>query len=201
MAKLREPVEGSCDRKFPSRAGRPPRGVSTTKAPSPPTCSALPPGISNSPSRNRHHPTPQVQSRRGNQVQEHKPHPTPHMQIGPGFRICNAIDASAADGVDILQTDDGHHFCLLYHLKGVCNMYWGSRHLHIPLSQNEFGRLGKWCDRYYSRDEASPVREVDTCSQSQASNLSARKGRPRGSHGSQGGKITVGGRNAPPPPI
>ena len=41
------------------------------------------------------------------------------MQIGLGFWILNAIDEAAANGVDITYTDDGHQFCLLYHLKGV----------------------------------------------------------------------------------
>ena len=64
-------------------------------------------------------PTPQAYIRRGNQVQEHNPHPTPQMQIWTGFRIRTAINASAADGVDIPHTDNIHHFCLSYHLKSV----------------------------------------------------------------------------------
>ena len=103
------------------------------------------------------------------------------MQIGPGFRIRTAIDAAAADGVDIPQTDDGRHFCLSYHLKVVCNMYCGGRHLHRPLSQIEFGRLGKWRDSYCGGDEVPLVQEVDTCVQIQASTLSARTGSHQGS--------------------
>ena len=63
-------------------------------------------------------PTPQAQSRK-NHAQEHKPHPALQIQIGPGFRIWTAIDETEANGVNIPQTDDGRHICLLYHLKGV----------------------------------------------------------------------------------
>ena len=100
VAELREPAEGSSDRKFPARSGRPPMGDSTTRAPPPPICSSPPPCISNT-ARVRYRPTPQVQSRRGNQAQEHNPHPTPQIQIGPGFQIRTAIDAAVADGVNI----------------------------------------------------------------------------------------------------
>ena len=103
------------------------------------------------------------------------------MQIGPGFRTRTAIDEAAANGVNILLTDDGCHFCLLYHLKGVYNTHCGGRNSHIPFSQSEFGRIGQWRDRFYSRDEAPPVREVDTGGQIQASTLFAQTGRPRGS--------------------
>ena len=53
--------------------------------------------------------------------------------------------------------------------------------MHIPLYQSEFGRLGKWQDRFYVRDETPPVQEVDTGGQSYVSTLSVRTGRPQGS--------------------
>ena len=99
------------------------------------------------------------------------------MQLGLGFRIRTSIDAAAVDGVEIPQTDNDRHFCLSYHLKGVCNTHCGSRHFHRPLSQSKLGRLDKWRDRYCGRDEAPPVREVNTGGQSQASTLSAQTGR------------------------
>ena len=66
------------------------------------------------------------------------------MQIGPGFRIRTGIDKAEANGVNIPLKDDSFHFCLSYHLKGVCNTYCEGRHLRRPLFQSEFGRLGKW---------------------------------------------------------
>ena len=91
-------------------------------------------------------PTPQVQGRRGNHVQENNPHPSPHMQVEPGFNIRTDINAAAADRADTPQIDNGCHFCLLYHLKGVCNTHCGSRHSHIPISKIKFGTLGEWRD-------------------------------------------------------
>ena len=63
--------------------------------------------------------TPQAQGWRGNQVQEYNPHPAPQIQIGPGLCIITDIDAAATERVDIYQIDNGHHFCLPYHFKGV----------------------------------------------------------------------------------
>ena len=103
------------------------------------------------------------------------------MKIGLGFRIRTAIDNAAENGVDIPQTDDGRHFCLSCYLKGVYNMHCGSRNLHRPLSQSEFGQISEWCDQYCGWDEAPQVQEVDTCRRIQASTLSAQTGRPRGS--------------------
>ena len=107
-------------------------------------------------------PTPQTQSRRSKQVQEHNPSPAPQMQIGPMFRIRTAIDAAAADGLDTPQTDNGRHFYQSYHLEGACNTHCGGRNLHRPLSQSEFGTLEEWWDRYYGISEEPPVREVAT---------------------------------------
>ena len=120
----------------------------------------------------------QAQSRRGNQAHGHNPHPAPQMQIGPRFRIQTAINVVAAKTFDIPQTDDGRHFCLSYHLKGVCNTHCSGLHSHRPLYQSEFGRLGEWRERFYNGDEAPLVREVDTGGRSQASTLSAQTGRP-----------------------
>ena len=95
-------------------------------------------------------------------MQEQNSHPAPQMQVGTGFRIRTPIDAAMAEGVDIPQTDDGRYFCLLYHLKGVCNTHCGGRHLHRPLSRSEFGMLGEWRDFYCGTSKDSPVREVST---------------------------------------
>ena len=118
-------------------------------------------------------PTPQSKGRIGNQVQENNPNPAQLMQIGPGFRIRMAIDSAAADRVDILHTDDGCHFCLLYHLKGVCNTHCGGCHLNRPLSQSKLGSPGEWRRRYCGGNEEPLVRDVATGSRSQASTLSA----------------------------
>ena len=88
-------------------------------------------------------PTPQAQSRRGTQAQEHNPYPAPQMHIGRDFWIWNDINAAAAKRVNIPQTDNSRHFCLLYHLKVVRNTHFGGRHLRRPLSQNEFRWLGE----------------------------------------------------------
>ena len=66
------------------------------------------------------------------------------MQIGPRFRTRTVIYEAEANGFNTPLTEDSCHFFLLYHLKGVCNTYCGSWHLHRPLSQSEFVRLGKW---------------------------------------------------------
>ena len=123
-------------------------------------------------------PTAQAQVSRGNQAQEQNPHPAPQMQIGLGFRIRTAIDKAEANGVNIPQTYNSRHGYLLNHIKGVCNMHCGGRHLHIPISQIEFGRLDKWRYRYFSGEEAPLVQEVNTGGQIQASTLSLQTGRP-----------------------
>ena len=84
------------------------------------------------------------------------------MQIGTGFWIQTEIKEAAANGVDIPHKDNRRQFFLSYHIKGVCNTHCGSQHLHIPLSQSKFGRLGKWSDHYCVGDESPPVQEVDT---------------------------------------
>ena len=98
--------------------------------------------------------------------------PDPQMKIGPGFRIWTAIDAAAASRVDIPQTENGRHFYLSYHLKGVCNTHCGGRHFHRPMSQSKFGRIVEWHNRYCGGDKAPLVQEIDICGQSQASTLS-----------------------------
>ena len=45
--------------------------------------------------------------------------PAPQLQVATGFRIFRTIDSAAEHGVEIPGTDDGHHFFLSYHLKGV----------------------------------------------------------------------------------
>ena len=79
-------------------------------------------------------PNHQTHGRRINQDAEQNYHPAPQIHIGPGFRIRMALDKAAASGVSIPLTDDGHHFCLLYHLKGVFNPHCGGLHLHRSLS-------------------------------------------------------------------
>ena len=118
-------------------------------------------------------PTAQAQGSRRNQEQEQNPYPAPQMQIGPGFRIRTAIYKAASNGVNIPQTENGRHCFLLYHIKGACNTHFGGRHLHIPLSKKEFGRLGKWRNRYFGREEAPLLREVNIGGRIQASTLSA----------------------------
>ena len=132
------------------------------------------------------------------QEEEQNPYPAPLLQVGPGFLIRRVIDDTASQGVDIPETDDGRHFCLSFHLKGMCNSNCGGRHSHRALSQSKFGRLVGWCEKFCSEEAAPPVREVDAGGRSQASTLFSRTGRPRGIQGTQ---ITTGGeeRNHPPP--
>ena len=54
--------------------------------------------------------------------------PATHLQVAPGFRLSRTIDAAADEGVGKNFTDDYHHFCMGYHLKGVCNSNYGGRH-------------------------------------------------------------------------
>ena len=77
--------------------------------------------------------TPQTQVCRRNHETEQNPHPAPQMQICQGLWIRTAIDKAVANGVDIPLTDDGCYFCLSYHLKGVCNTYFGGQHSRRPL--------------------------------------------------------------------
>ena len=70
--------------------------------------------------------------------------------------------------------DYGRHFCLSFHLKGVCKSHFGGHHSHRLLSQSEFGWLSEWRAGFYIWKEAPPVREVDAGNLSQASTLLAR---------------------------
>ena len=92
-----------------------------------------------------------------------------------------AINEAAGQGCDIPVTDDGRNFCLSFHLKGVCNMHCGVHHSYIPLYQSEFERLSEWHNRFCVGHEMPTVQEVDTGSLSQASTLSDRTNRNRGS--------------------
>ena len=103
------------------------------------------------------------------------------MQIAPGFSIRTAIDKAAANGVNTPLTDNGRHFCLLYHLKGVFNTRCGGQHLHIPLSQSELKWLGKWRDHFCGGVKAPSVQEVDKGGRSQAYTLSDQTGSLLGS--------------------
>ena len=131
-------------------------------------------------------------------MQVHNPHPSPQMQVRSGFRIRTAIDTEAAERVDIPQKYYSCHFCLLYHLKGVCNTHCGGRQLHRPISQSEFGTLGECWDRYCVTSKEPLLWEVATGGQSQASALYAQTGRHRGA---QGGRSTGRGaeHNTTPP--
>ena len=153
VEKLQEPVEGSCNKKFMARDFRPPRGVAPTEFPYPPLAAPHRQASETPQLETCTTPTSQAQSRRGTQAQEHNPHPAPQMHIGTGFGIRTDINAEAVNRVNIPHTDNGRHFCLLYHLKVVRNTHCGGRHLHRPLSQNKFGWLGDWGDRYCDRDE------------------------------------------------
>ena len=101
--------------------------------------------------------------------------------------------------VYIPATDNGHHFFLSFHLKGVCKGNCGSWHSNKALSQRNSGRLVRWCKHFCGEEAAPPVQEVDLGGRSQASTLSVRTSRPRGS---QGVYITTvgGGAHSPPPP-
>ena len=52
--------------------------------------------------------------------QTHNPWPNAYLKVTPGFRIHRALNVSANVGIGFPETDDGHIFCLVYHLKGVC---------------------------------------------------------------------------------
>ena len=79
-----------------------------------------------------------------------------------GFRICRTIDAAAEEIVEISITDDGRHFCLNYHLKGVCKSKCGGRRSHRIMFQGEMGRMTAWRDQLCAEDADPPVNVVNT---------------------------------------
>ena len=58
------------------------------------------------------------------------------------------------------RTADGRPFCLIYHLKGVCNSNCGGCHAHRTLSQHERGTLSEWKSRFCA--ETHPMGEIST---------------------------------------
>ena len=70
--------------------------------------------------------------------------PADHLQVAPGFRLRQDIDAAVDQVVEITLTDNGRHFCLSYHLKGVCNLHCAGRHFHRTMYQAEMGQLSAW---------------------------------------------------------
>ena len=126
------------------------------------TCSAPPPVIGNTPVGSRHPPNSPdagTQEKLGGGA-EPPTRPSDSDRSGPQYPTGDK--QGKGEWGQYPLTDDSCHFFLSYHLKGVCNRHCGGRHLHIPLSQSEFGRLGEWRECFYSRDEAPPLREVDT---------------------------------------
>ena len=75
---------------------------------------------------------------------------------GLGFRIHRAIDAAVEEGIDIPIRDDSHHFCLSYHLKGVCNLNCGGRHSHRTMSQGKIGRMTEWRNIFCKENATTP---------------------------------------------
>ena len=64
--------------------------------------------------------------------------------------------------MDIPATDEGHHFFLSYHIKGVCNIHCCGRHSPWTLSQGYFVRIMEWRDRFYVADVQLLVEEFST---------------------------------------
>ena len=90
------------------------------------------------------------------------------------------IDDAESQVVDIPETYDGRHFCLSFHMKGVCNRNCGGQHSHRALSQSELRCFVRWCEKFCSKEAAPPVQEVDAGGRNQASTLPGRTGRTRG---------------------
>ena len=55
------------------------------------------------------------------------------LQVAVGFRLRRAIGAAADVGVEIPAADHGCHFCLIYHIRGVCNSHCGGWISHRTL--------------------------------------------------------------------
>ena len=96
------------------------------------------------------------------------------------------IDMEADLGMYIPSTDEVHHFCLRYHLKGVCNINCGGRHSDRILSQGEFVQLTEWGDRFCGVDAQPPVEEICTPEGTVASHASPLSGRSRHTGGTRG---------------
>ena len=84
------------------------------------------------------------QTRNQHQDANQNPQPDPQLQVRPGFRIRRAINNTASKRVHIPVTDDERNFCIMFHLKWVCNRNVGSQNSHRALSRIKFGRLVGW---------------------------------------------------------
>ena len=59
-------------------------------------------------------------------------------------------------GMDIPVTDDGNHFYLKYHPKGVCNRHCDRHKSHRKVLQEEFAWFAEFCDRFCGTDVQPP---------------------------------------------
>ena len=73
--------------------------------------------------------------------QTHNPWPNAHLKVAQGFLIRRAINVSANVRICVPETDDGHIFCLGYHLKGGCNYNCGGMHSHCTMTQGKMVRI------------------------------------------------------------
>ena len=78
-----------------------------------------------------------------------------------GFRLQRAVDTAVDVGAEISETEDGHHFCLSYHLKDVCNSNCGGRHFHWTLLKGKFAHLTECQDMLCRADAHPEVEEVN----------------------------------------
>ena len=85
-----------------------------------------------------------------------------------------------------MATDDGRHFCLSCHLKGVCNSNCSTRNFQWTLSQSDYVQLVDLQEQLCWEEISLPLQEVYTpyyvgVGGSQASSLLGRRRRTRGS--------------------
>ena len=83
----------------------------------------------------------------------------PNLQVGPGFCLRYSMDqAEVTTWTPLFQTDDVHHFCFSYHIKGVRNSNYGGCHVHRILTSNYQGDLITW--KYQFCAAQPPVSEI-----------------------------------------
>ena len=127
--------------------------TSTPSSPTPPRRAAPPPKTQHTAQKGGD------TSMRVLQVAVKNPAPLPHLQVGPGLCLRHYMEqASDVTGTPVPHTDDGHPLCLSYHLKGVCNSNYGSRHAHRNLYSHKQGVLSARKSRFCAAQP--PVSEI-----------------------------------------
>ena len=93
-------------------------------------------------------PTPQSPPLRPQHAAAQKTWPDAHLQVAPGFRLLQAINDAAEEGVEIPLADESRHFCLSYHLIGVRKSNCGGCHSDRTMSQGNMGWMMAWKEHF-----------------------------------------------------